>query len=138
MGGVLQDGEAVIRDRPEDHCRTQDTRLVQHMDIQHLGDPDQKESQHLPAEAAEADRGAELSILDGTHDAGEIVRDHKDQQRVEQAVASAQEIAEPCADGGERSFDDGRDEMRKQVLKHLFAIWQTYLMTGRDCEMILL
>ena len=108
------------------------------MDAQHLGDPNQEEGQHLPAEAAEADRGAELPILDGAHDAGKVIHDHEDQQRVEQAVASAQEIAEPCADGGERSFDDGRDEMRKQVLKHLFTIWQTYLMTGRDCEMILL
>ena len=138
MGGVLQDGEAVVGDGPEDHGGTQDAGLVQHVYIQNLGDAHQKEGQHLPAEAAEANRGAELMVLDGAHDAGEVVHDHEDQQRVEQAVASAQEIAEPCADGGERSFDDGRDEMRKQVLKHLFAIWQTYLMTGRDCEMILL
>ena len=80
VGGVLQDGEAVIRDRPEDHCRTQDTRLVQHMDIQHLGDPDQQEGQHLPAEAAETDRGAELLILDGTHHAGDVIHDHENQQ----------------------------------------------------------
>ena len=138
MGGVLQDGEAVVGDGPEDHGGTQDAGLVQDVHVQYLGDAHQQEGQYLPAEAAEANRGAELMVLDGAHDAGEIVRDHKDQQRVEQAVASAQEVAEPCADGGERSFDDGRDEMRKQVLKHLFTIWQTYLMTGRDCEMILL
>ena len=136
--GVLQDGEAVVRNRPEDDSGAQDARLVQDMHVQDLGDAHQQEGQHLPAEAAEADSGAELMVLDGAHDAGEVVHDHEDQQRVEQAVASAQEIAEPCADGGERSFDDGRDEMRKQVLKHLFTIWQTYLMTGRDCEMILL
>ena len=41
MGGVLQDGEAVVGDRPEDDRRTQDSRLVQHMDVQHLSDPAQ-------------------------------------------------------------------------------------------------
>ena len=138
VGGVLQDRETVVGNGPEDDGGTKHPRLVQDMYIQDLGNAHQKEGQHLPAEASEAHGGAELLILNGAHDAGEIVHDHEDQQRVEQAVASAQEIAEPCADGGERSFDDGRDEMRKQVLKHLFTIWQTYLMTGRDCEMILL
>ena len=138
VGSILQDGESVVCNRPEDDRGTQDAGLVQDMDIQNLGNAHQQEGQHLPAVTAEANRGAELMILDGAHHAGDIVHDHEDQQRVEQAVASAQEIAEPCADGGERSFDDGRDEMRKQVLKHLFTIWQTYLMTGRDCEMILL
>ena len=138
VGSILQDGESVVCNRPEDDRGTQDAGLVQDMDIQNLGNAHQQEGQHLPAEASKAHGGTELSVLDGAHDAGEVVHDHEDQQRVEQAVASAQEIAEPCADGGERSFDDGRDEMRKQVLKHLFTIWQTYLMTGRDCEMILL
>ena len=41
VGGVLQDGEAVVGDRPEDDRRTQDSRLVQHMDVQHLSDPAQ-------------------------------------------------------------------------------------------------
>ena len=54
MGGVLQDGESVIRNRPEDDRGTQYPGLVQHMDIQHLGNPDQKEGQHFSAEAAEA------------------------------------------------------------------------------------
>ena len=80
VGGVLQDGEAVIRDRPEDDGSTQYPRLVQHIDVQHLGDPDKQEGQHLPAQAAEADRGAELLILDGTHHAGDVVHDHEDQQ----------------------------------------------------------
>ena len=91
VGGILQDTQAVIRNRPEDDSSTQDTGLVQDVHVQHLGDAHQQEGQHLPAEAAEANRGAELMVLDGAHDAGEVVRDHKDQQRVEQAVASAQE-----------------------------------------------
>ena len=80
MGSILQDGEAVVRDGPEDDRSTQDAGLVQHMDVQHLGDPDQQEGQHLPAEAAEADRGTELPILDGAHHTGDIVHDHEDQQ----------------------------------------------------------
>ena len=138
MGGVLDDAEAVVGKGPEDHRSAEYPRLSQDVDIQYMPDTDQHKGENLATQAAEANGGTELFILDGAHDAGEVVHDHEDQQRVEQAVASAQEIAEPCADGGERSFDDGRDEMRKQVLKHLFTIWQTYLMTGRDCEMILL
>ena len=53
MGGVLQDGETVIRNRPEDDGRAQDTGLVQDMLIQDLGDAHQKEGQHLPAESAD-------------------------------------------------------------------------------------
>ena len=76
------------------------------MHVQDLGDAHQKKGQHLPAEASEADSGAELIILDGTHDAGEVVHDHEDQKRIKQAVTSAQEVAEPGADSGERSLDD--------------------------------
>ncbi len=40
MGGILQNGEAVVGDGPEDDRCAQDTRLVQHMDVKHLGNPD--------------------------------------------------------------------------------------------------
>ena len=100
MGGILQDAQAVISDGPEDDRRAQDTRLVQHMDIQHLGDPDQQEGQHLPAEAAEPDRGTELPVLDRTHHAGDVVHNHKDQQSIEQAVIPAKKVAEPGTDRG--------------------------------------
>ena len=55
------------------------------MDVQHLSDPNQQEGQHLPAEAAEPDGGAELPILDSAHHTGDVVHDHEDQQRIEQA-----------------------------------------------------
>ena len=84
MSGVLQDGETIVCDCPEDDRRAENTRLVQHMDVQHLGDPDQKESQNLPAEAAEADRGTELPVLDRAHHARDIVHDHEDQQQHEE------------------------------------------------------
>ena len=80
MGGVLEDGEAVVGNRPEDHGGTQHAGLIQYMDVQNLGDPHQQEGQHLPAEAAEADRGTELPVLDGAHHAGDVVHDHEDQQ----------------------------------------------------------
>lgn len=53
VGGVLQDAEAVIGNRPEDDGSAQDTRLVQDMHLQHLGDAHHQEGQHLPAEAAD-------------------------------------------------------------------------------------
>ena len=87
--------------RPEDDRRSQDAGLVQHMDIQHLSDAGQEKGQYLPAEAAKADCGTELPVADGAHDAGQVVDDDKDQQRVQQPVAAAQEVAQPAADGGE-------------------------------------
>ena len=101
VGGILQDTQAVVGDRPEDDGGTQDAGLVQDVHVQDLSDAHQKEGQHLPAEASETDRGAELVVLNGAHDAGEVVRDHENQQRIEQAVASAEEVAEPGADSGE-------------------------------------
>ena len=74
MSRVLQDGEAVVRDRPEDDRRAQHTGLVQDMHIQHLGDAHQQESQHLPAEAAETDGRTELMIFDRAHYTGDRVR----------------------------------------------------------------
>lgn len=53
MGGVLQDAEAVIGNRPEDDGSAQDARLVQDVHLQHLDDAHQQEGQHLPAEAAD-------------------------------------------------------------------------------------
>ena len=70
-----------------------------------MGDPDEQEGQDLAAEAAEADGGREPAVADGAHHAGDIVHDHENQKRVEQAVAAAEEIAEPGADGSERRFD---------------------------------
>ena len=37
MGGVLQDGEAVVCNRPEDDRRAEDPRLVQNVCVQGLG-----------------------------------------------------------------------------------------------------
>ncbi len=53
VGGVLQDGEAVVGDGQEGDGRGQDAGLVQNMDVQNLGDAHQQEGQHLPAEAAD-------------------------------------------------------------------------------------
>ena len=41
MGSVLQDGEAVVGDGPEDDGSTQDAGLVQDVHVQHLSDPAQ-------------------------------------------------------------------------------------------------
>ena len=65
------------------------------MDIQDLGDAYQKESQHLPAEAAEANGGTELMILNRAHHTGDVVDDHEDQKRIKQAVVTSEEIAPP-------------------------------------------
>ena len=61
VGSILQDGESVVCNRPEDDRGTQDAGLVQDMDIQNLGIAHQQEGQHLPAEASKAHGGTELS-----------------------------------------------------------------------------
>ena len=115
VSGVLQDRETVVGNGPEDDGGTQDARLVQDVRVQDLGDAHQQECQHLAAEAAEAYSRAELMILNGAHDAGEIVHDHKHQQGIKQAVASAQEVAEPCADCSESGLDDS------PIITHRFS-----------------
>ena len=53
VGGILQDGEAVVGNGPEDDGGTKHPRLVQDMYIQNLGNAHQQEGQHLPAEAVD-------------------------------------------------------------------------------------
>ena len=44
MGGVLEDGEAVVGNRPEDHGGTQHAGLIQYMDV-----PDKAMSRWYPS-----------------------------------------------------------------------------------------
>ena len=57
VGCVLQNGETVICNRSEDNSGTQDTGLVQDVDIQDLGDTHLQESQHLAAESSDNQSG---------------------------------------------------------------------------------
>ncbi len=120
MSCVLQDGEAVVCDCPEDDGGTQDARLAEDVHIEHMGNADEQEGQDLATEPFEADGGAELLIADRAHHAGDVVHDHEDEKRIEQAVVPAEEIAEPGADGGESSLDHVPEiSQNKNLLKNI-------------------
>lgn len=40
-----------------------------------------------------------LVVCDGAHDAGKVVHNDEDHERNEQAIAAAEEVAQPAADG---------------------------------------
>ena len=78
---------------------------MQHLRVQNVGQAHQQEDQHLPADAAEANRGTELPVTHRAHHPGEVVNDHKHQQRVQQTVASAEEVPEPSAHRGKHKLN---------------------------------
>src|SRR5574344_2535323 len=99
VGSIFNQGQTFIRDVEEDDCRPQDTSLSEYIDVEDVCDADQNEDQHLAADAAKADRRRELLVVDCAHDTGDVVADDKDQQRIEQAVATAKEVAKPASNG---------------------------------------
>ena len=104
VGSIFNQGQAFIRDVEEDDCRPQDTNLSEYIDVDDVCDADQNEDQHLAADAAKADRRGELFVADRTHDAGDVVADDKDEQRIEQAVAAAKKVAKPASDSGKNKL----------------------------------
>lgn len=55
-------------------------------------------------------------VGDGAHDAGEVVDDHKGNQGVQQAIATAQEVAQPTADSGNNQLDGVPEFLHFEIL----------------------
>ena len=66
-----------------------------------MADTDQHKDQDLFENSPEANLRGQRLVHNGTHDPGEIIQNHKGQQCVKQAIAAAEEVAEPAAHGGE-------------------------------------
>ena len=105
VGGVLQQGQPLIREIEEDHRRAHDAPGSNHIHIQDVGDAHQQENQHLPTDALETNGAGELLVRRRAHDPRDVVNDCEGHQREEQAVTAAQEPAQPAADGGEGELD---------------------------------
>ena len=105
MRGVLRQGQSLVGEVEEDDRRAQHARMPQHLHVDDVADPHQQKDQHLAADALEADLAGELLVRDGAHDAGQVVAGHEDDERDQETVASAEEVAEPASDGGEDELD---------------------------------
>ena len=120
MRGVLQDAQPVVGQEEKDDGGAENAGFMQDLRIQNMRKSDQQEDEHLAADAFEAHRGAELLVRHGAHDAGDVVDGDKDHQGVEQAVAAAEEIAEPCAQAEKRGLNH-RPEFFHFVLQKDYA-----------------
>lgn len=77
MGGILQQGYALVGQVEENHRRAQDTGRTQHLDIDNVADAHQQENQYLAADALKAYLAGQALIGNGAHDPGDVVNDHK-------------------------------------------------------------
>lgn len=57
------------------------------------------------ADATEADLAGERMVVDGAHDAGEIIDDDESEECIEQTVTAAKEISQPATDASEYDLD---------------------------------
>ena len=101
MGCVLHEGYSFIGQVEENDGGAKYTCRAEDLHIHQVADADQHKYQDLFEDAPEANLRGELLVHDSAHDPGEIVQNHKGQQGVQQAIAAAEEIAEPATNGGE-------------------------------------
>ena len=99
MRGILHERDAFIRDVEKDDCCAQDGAASDDLHVEDVGDAHQQEDEHLAADALKADSAGELVVCDGAHDAGDVVHNGEDHERNEQAIAAAEEVAQPATDG---------------------------------------
>ena len=95
---VLQQAHALIGEIKEDDCRAKHRACADDLYIHDVGDSNQQEDQHLPADALKAHLAGQLLVRDGAHHAGDVIHRHEHHQGDEQPVAAAQEIAQPSSD----------------------------------------
>ena len=98
MSCILQKAHALIGNVEENHCDSQHTACSDNLHIQHIGNANEQENQHLAADALKADLTGEVLVRNGTHYPGDIINHHKGKQCVEQTVTAAKELAKPAAD----------------------------------------
>ena len=101
MRSVFNQGDALIGKVEENDRSTEHADCAKHLDVQQMADAHKRKNKHFTKDALEAHVGRELVVRDRTHDAGDVVQNHEGQQRIEQAVAAAEKVAEPAANGGE-------------------------------------
>ena len=99
MRRVLQKAHTLVGEVKEDDRRAKDAACADHLYIQDVGNPNQQEDQHLPADTLKSHFAGQLLVRDGAHHACDVIHRHEYHQGDEQPIAAAQEIAQPPADG---------------------------------------
>ena len=77
------------------------------MRVQNVTDAYQQEDQDFAANTLEADLAGQLLIGKSAHHTGDVVDGHEGQKCIEQAVAAAEEPAQPAANRREDKLDRG-------------------------------
>ena len=98
MSGVFQQAQTFIGNIKENDRSPQYASGANDLYVKNVGDPHEDKNQHLPADAFKTHFAGQLFITDRTHHSCDIVRHHKGQQRIQQAVTTAKILAKPAPD----------------------------------------
>src|SRR5699024_9795777 len=105
MGCVLQNAYTLITQIEEDHRCPDHTSRSNDLHINDVGDANQKEDQHLPANSLKSHMAGQLLVRHGTHNACKIIHHRKQHQGDEQAVTSPKEVPKPSAHSRKDQLD---------------------------------
>ena len=97
MGCILHQRQALVGNVEKDNCCAQNTAGAYDTDIQNVCNANQQENQHLAADAAKADRAGKRVVIDGAHNAGQIIDNYKGEKCIQQTITAAKEISKPAA-----------------------------------------
>lgn len=104
-GGVLQDGDALVRDVEADDRAAEDAAAADDVEVEGVCDADEEEDEDFLADAAKARLARELSLYDAAEDAGDVVDRDEDDEREEERVVPAHKAAgnraEACRPGAD-------------------------------------
>ena len=135
VGRVLDEGQALVGQVEEDDGGAQDAAGSDDMGVQHMTDAHQREDQHLPADAFEAHAAGQLPVGDCAEDARHVVQGNEQQQGIKKAIAAAEKISQPAADGGEHELDGAPEFFHKLVPSFLISVMKKATRYGRSSSM---
>ena len=104
-GGVLDDGDALVRDIEADDRASQDAAAADDVGVERVRHADEQEDEDLLADAAKACLARELLLRDAAEHAGDVVDgdedDEREDKRVLPADKTAKNRAEACRPGAD-------------------------------------
>ena len=101
MTGIFQKGYSFIGDVEKDNGGAEYAAGTNDLNIENICDANENENKHLAADAFEADFAGEGLVRNGAHDTGNVVHDHKSDQRIKQAVTATEKIAKPASNASQ-------------------------------------
>ena len=113
MCGILNQGYPLIGQIEENDRSAEHTDRAKYLNVQKMADTNQGKNQDLAEDALEADSRGELMIGHRAHDPSNVIQNNKGQERVQQAITAAEEIAEPAAHGREHELNGSPKLFRK-------------------------